>query len=150
VVEKLSAYLQDHLTLSGDYEEGDSGCCPGGDWSLECGGLGLENAGVMSFPVRLKDLDTAPRMRSMRQPNLTAQHFAVGDCTDQLNLLRGNGEARAFADTEFGNNRRVFNHENVPSAVFPTQKLPRWQLRRRKNWERRGENLSGSVPPVVP
>jgi len=29
-------------------------------------------------------------------------------------------EARAFADTELLSNR-VFNHENVPSAVFPTE-----------------------------
>ena len=28
------------------------------------------------------------------------------------------GEGRAFADTEFGNNRRVFSHENVASGVF--------------------------------
>lgn len=51
------------------------------------------------------------------QPNI----YAVGDCTDRINLTPvAIGEGRAFADTEFGNTRRVFNHENVPSAVFST------------------------------
>lgn len=49
------------------------------------------------------------------QPNI----FAVGDCTDRINLTPvAIQEGRAFADTEFGNNRRIMSHECVPSAVF--------------------------------
>jgi len=49
-IERVPAGLK--LTLSGDYEgAGNSGCCPGGDWSdSNVEGLGLENAGLMSFP----------------------------------------------------------------------------------------------------
>jgi glutathione reductase (NADPH) len=50
-----------------------------------------------------------------------ANIFAVGDVTDRMNLTPvAIGEGRAFADSEFGNNRRVFSHENVPTAVFST------------------------------
>lgn len=51
----------------------------------------------------------------------TSQHhiFAVGDCTDKVNLTPvAIAEGRAFADTEFGNNARSISHENIPSAVF--------------------------------
>jgi len=48
------------------------------------------------------------------------------------------GEARAFADTEFGNNRRVFNHENVLSAVFSNPEaatVGMTEAQARENWE---------------
>lgn len=85
-------------------------------------GLGLENTGVEVVPSSLEGpgYSTASAIAvneysQTSQPNI----FAVGDCTDRLNLTPvAIGEGRAFADTEFGNNRRVFNHENVPSAVF--------------------------------
>lgn len=45
--------------------------------------------------------------------------YAVGDVTDRINLTpMALAEGHAFADTEFGNKRRVVNHELVPSAVF--------------------------------
>jgi glutathione reductase (NADPH) len=90
------------------------------------GKLGLENAGVKVVNCEDEDL---PRLHGYsvncaievdeysrtNQPNI----FAVGDCTNRINLTPvAIGEGRAFADTEFGNNRRVFNHENVASAVF--------------------------------
>jgi glutathione reductase (NADPH) len=51
------------------------------------------------------------------QPNI----FAVGDCTNRINLTPvAINEGRAFADTEFGGNRRKICYENVPSAVFST------------------------------
>ena len=45
--------------------------------------------------------------------------FAVGDCTDRINLTPvAIAEGRAFADTEFGNLPREMSHDGVPSAVF--------------------------------
>jgi glutathione reductase (NADPH) len=45
--------------------------------------------------------------------------FAVGDCTDRLNLTPvAIGEGRAFADTEFGDHPRHISYSCVPSAVF--------------------------------
>ena len=87
-------------------------------------GLGLENAGIDLVPSSIE----GPGYSTMKaiavneysqtsQPNI----FAVGDCTDRVNLTPvAIGEGRAFADTEFGNNRRAFNHSLVPSAVFST------------------------------
>lgn len=90
------------------------------------GKLGLDNAGVEVVKCEDEDL---PRVHGYSvncaiavdeysrtsQPNI----FAVGDCTNRINLTPvAIGEGRAFADTEFGNNPRKFNHENVASAVF--------------------------------
>jgi glutathione reductase (NADPH) len=87
-------------------------------------GLGLENADIEIVPSSIE----GPGYSTMKaiavneysqtsQPNI----FAVGDCTDRVNLTPvAIGEGRAFADTEFGNNRRAFNHSLVPSAVFST------------------------------
>ncbi len=45
--------------------------------------------------------------------------FAVGDVTDRIALTPvATMEGHAFADTFFGNNERIADHENVPSAVF--------------------------------
>ena len=112
------------LNLSGEYEEqviadvilAATGRAP----NVE--GLGLENAGIDLVPSSIEgpgysttSAIAVNEYSQTSQPNI----FAVGDCTDRLNLTPvAIGEARAFADTEFGNNRRVFNHENVPSAVF--------------------------------
>ncbi|MEM7792820.1 MAG: glutathione-disulfide reductase [Cyanobacteria bacterium P01_C01_bin.118] len=50
--------------------------------------------------------------------------FAVGDCTDRINLTPvAINEGRAFADTHYGGKRRVMNHNNVPSAVFTTPEV---------------------------
>jgi len=46
-----------------------------------------------------------------------------GDVTDRINLTPVALVKVAPADTEFGNIRRVFNHENVPSAVFSTPEV---------------------------
>ncbi|KAB8331807.1 glutathione-disulfide reductase [Scytonema tolypothrichoides VB-61278] len=87
-------------------------------------GLGLENAGVDIAATSLE----GPGYNTMNaiavneysqtsQPNI----FAVGDVTDRINLTPvAIGEGRAFADSEFGGNRRVFSHEDVPTAVFST------------------------------
>lgn len=87
-------------------------------------GLGLENAGIDVVPSEVEGIGYSTiRAISVNEYSQTSQPniFAVGDVTDRINLTPvALGEGRAFADTEFGNIRRVFNHENVPSAVFST------------------------------
>lgn len=85
-------------------------------------GLGLENAGVDVVPSSVEgpgysttNAIAVNEYSQTSQPNI----FAVGDVTDRLNLTPvAIGEGRAFADSEFGNNRREFSHENVATAVF--------------------------------
>lgn len=87
-------------------------------------GLGLENAGVdvvagaIEGPGYCTENAIAVNEYSQTtQPNI----FAVGDVTDRLNLTPvAIGEGRAFADSEFGNNRRKFSHLTVPTAIFST------------------------------
>jgi glutathione reductase (NADPH) len=121
-IERVPAGLK--LTLSGDYEEPVTAdvvlAATGRTPNIE--GLGLENAGVDVVPSSIEGPGySTTNAIAVNEYSQTSQSniFAVGDCTDRLNLTPvAIGEARAFADTEFGNNRRVFNHENVPSAVF--------------------------------
>lgn len=87
-------------------------------------GLGLENAGVDCVPSSVEgpgysttDAITVNEYSQTCQPHI----FAVGDVTDRLNLTPvAIGEGRAFADSEFGNNRHEFSHETVPTAIFST------------------------------
>ncbi|WP_392531192.1 glutathione-disulfide reductase [Nostoc sp. C117] len=87
-------------------------------------GLGLEKAGVniVSNSVERPGYYTTGAIAvneysQTSQPNI----FAVGDVTDRINLTPvAIGEGRAFADSEFGNNRRAFNYQNVPTAIFST------------------------------
>jgi glutathione reductase (NADPH) len=45
--------------------------------------------------------------------------FAIGDVTNRINLTPvAIAEGHAFADSEFGGNKRVADHTNVASAVF--------------------------------
>ncbi|MDZ8089821.1 MAG: glutathione-disulfide reductase [Nostoc sp. DedQUE12b] len=84
--------------------------------------LGLENAGVDVVATSMEGPGYATtsaiavnEYSQTSQPNI----FAVGDVTDRINLTPvAIGEGRAFADSEFGNNRREFSHETVPTAIF--------------------------------
>ncbi|MDZ7958283.1 MAG: glutathione-disulfide reductase [Aulosira sp. DedQUE10] len=87
-------------------------------------GLGLENAGIEIVASSEEGLGygmanaiAVNEYSQTSQPNI----FAVGDVTDRLNLTPvAIGEGRAFADSEFGNNRREFSHHTVPTAIFST------------------------------
>lgn len=85
-------------------------------------GLGLENAGVDVVDSSIEgpgystmNAIAVNEYSQTSQPNI----YAVGDVTDRLNLTPvAIGEGRAFADSEFGNNRREFSHETIATAVF--------------------------------
>ncbi|MCX7594160.1 MAG: glutathione-disulfide reductase, partial [Fischerella sp.] len=87
-------------------------------------GLGLENAGVELVDSSIEGPGySTMNAIAVNEYSQTSQAniFAVGDVTDRMNLTPvAIGEGRAFADSEFGENRRVFSHENVPTAVFAT------------------------------
>jgi glutathione reductase (NADPH) len=70
----------------------------------------LEGPGYSTFKAIAVD-----EFSRTSQPHI----FAVGDCTDRLNLTPvAIAEARAFADSEFGQHPRKIAYDNVPSAVF--------------------------------
>jgi glutathione reductase (NADPH) len=74
-------------------------------------GLGLEAVGV-EIKAGAITVDESSRTSV---PNI----FAVGDCTDRVNLTPvAIAEGRAFADSEFGNTPRTVNHQTYASAVF--------------------------------
>ncbi|MBD0389500.1 MAG: glutathione-disulfide reductase [Nostoc sp. C3-bin3] len=85
-------------------------------------GLGLENAGVdvVDSSIEGPGYSTTNAI-AVNEYSQTSQSniFAVGDVTDRINLTPvAIGEGRAFADSEFGNNRREFDHQTVPTAIF--------------------------------
>ncbi|MBW4423904.1 MAG: glutathione-disulfide reductase [Nostoc desertorum CM1-VF14] len=87
-------------------------------------GLGLENAGVdvVDSSIEGPGYSTTNAI-AVNEYSQTSQSniFAIGDVTDRMNLTPvAIGEGRAFADSEFGNNRREFSHETVPTAIFST------------------------------
>lgn len=72
----------------------------------------LENAGVK---VGIKGEIVVDEQSRTNVENI----FAVGDVTDRIALTPvATMEGHAFADTFFGNNERLADHSNVPSAVF--------------------------------
>lgn len=87
-------------------------------------GLNLQNAGI-EFCSGSQDRPGRGTSRAISvdefsrtsEPNI----FAVGDCTDRISLTPvAIGEGQAFADSEFGDDRRAFDHEKVASAIFST------------------------------
>ena len=123
-IEKVTEGLK--LTLSGDNQESIIAdvflVATGRSPNIE--GLGLENAQLDCVPsseeepgYSTSDAISVNEYSQTCQPHI----FAVGDVTDRLNLTPvAIGEGRAFADSEFGNNRREFSHETVATAVFTT------------------------------
>ncbi|MEH2375039.1 glutathione-disulfide reductase [Nostoc sp.] len=85
-------------------------------------GLGLENAGIDIVATSMEGPGYATTNAiAVNEYSQTSQPhiFAVGDVTDRINLTPvAIGEGRAFADSEFGNNRREFSHQTVPTAIF--------------------------------
>ncbi|MBO3461386.1 glutathione-disulfide reductase [Aetokthonos hydrillicola Thurmond2011] len=112
------------LTLSGEQEESvtadvilmATGRIP------DVQGLGLENAGVEVVASSMEGHGYGTMNAiAVNEYSQTSQEsiFAVGDVTDRMNLTPvAIGEGRAFADSEFGNNRRIFSHSDVPTAIF--------------------------------
>jgi glutathione reductase (NADPH) len=122
IVERVPEGLK--LTLSGDDQEpiiADVFLVATGR-SPNIDGLSLENAGVNVGASSVEGPGYDPtsaiavnEYSQTSQPNI----FAVGDVTDRISLTPvAIGEGRAFADSEFGNNRREFSHETVPTAIF--------------------------------
>ena len=85
-------------------------------------GLGLDKAGVDIVTNAMDgpgyDTTSAIAVNEYSQTN-NPHIFAVGDVTDRINLTPvAIGEGRAFADSEYGDMRGIFSHENVATAVF--------------------------------
>lgn len=75
-------------------------------------GLGLENAGV-------KTGDRFEIVVDQFSQTNTENIWAVGDATRRAELTPvAIREGHAFADTEFGNNPRAFDHEKIATAIF--------------------------------
>lgn len=87
-------------------------------------GLGLDKAGVDLVPSEVEghgygtmNAIAVDEYSQTNHPHI----FAVGDVTDRINLTPvAIGEGRAFADSEYGDMRRIFSHEDVATAVFTT------------------------------
>lgn len=75
-------------------------------------GIGLEEAGV---ELALNGALVVDEWSRTSVPNI----FAVGDCTDRMNLTPvAIAEGHAFAETNFNGNPICLAYENIPSAVF--------------------------------
>ncbi|MBL8667923.1 MAG: glutathione-disulfide reductase [Rhodospirillales bacterium] len=75
-------------------------------------GIGLAEAGV---ELALNGAVIVDEWNRSSVPNI----FAVGDCTDRVNLTPvAIAEGHAFAETNFNSNPRRVSYENIPSAVF--------------------------------
>ncbi|PCJ58233.1 MAG: glutathione-disulfide reductase [Rhodospirillaceae bacterium] len=75
-------------------------------------GIGLEEIGIALEP------GGAISVNADNQTSLSSV-YAVGDCTDRLNLTPvAIAEARAFADTFYGGKPKRADHADVPTAVF--------------------------------
>ncbi|GAA6621159.1 glutathione-disulfide reductase [Scytonema sp. NUACC26] len=107
-------------------------------------GLGLENAGVNVVPSAIEGpgYDTMSAI-AVNEYSQTSQRniYAVGDVTDRMNLTPvAIGEGRAFADSEFGDNCRVFSHGDIPTAVFSTPEAATVGLTQDQAKEKLGED----------
>ena len=98
--------LSSGATLSVDAEMAATGRRP------NTAGLGLDEVGVTCGQQGEIIVDAESRSSV---PSI----FAIGDVTNRINLTPvAIAEGHAFADSEFGGNKRVADHKNVASAVF--------------------------------
>ncbi len=75
-------------------------------------GLGLERVGIH---VNKRGAIAVDEWQQTTVPGI----YAIGDCTDRLNLTPvAIAEGRALAETLFNRNPTKMDHTNVPSAVF--------------------------------
>ncbi|MGB3638205.1 MAG: glutathione-disulfide reductase [Rivularia sp. (in: cyanobacteria)] len=121
-LEKVSEGLK--LNLSGEQEEPltadvflvATGRVP------NVNGLGLDKAGVDLVASSMDGPGYGTMNAIIVDEYSQTNHphiFAVGDVTDNINLTPvAIGEGRAFADSEYGDMRRVFSHEDVATAIF--------------------------------
>jgi glutathione reductase (NADPH) len=76
------------------------------------GDLGLEEPGVQ---LNKRGAIAVDEWQRTTAPDI----YAIGDCTDRLNLTPvAIAEGRALAETLFNNNKQRVDHSDVPSAVF--------------------------------
>jgi len=102
----LRALLADGSSLTGDIVMYATGRAP------NTAGLGLENIGVELDENGAVVVDAYSRSTV---PNV----FAVGDCTDRMNLTPvAVAEGSAVAETLFNGNPIVVDYSNVPTCVF--------------------------------
>ncbi|BAZ16432.1 glutathione-disulfide reductase [Calothrix sp. NIES-4071] len=108
-------------------------------------GLGLENAGVELVQGSIEGPGySTMNAIAVNEYSQTSQEniYAVGDVTDRINLTPvAIGEGRAFADSEFGNNRRVFSHDDVATAVFSTPEAATVGLTEEQAKGKYGDNI---------
>jgi glutathione reductase (NADPH) len=78
----------------------------------------LQNLGLDQTQVEiLKGAIVVDEFAQTKEPHI----FAVGDCTDRINLTPvAINEGRVFADTHFGNIPRQMSYQNIPTAIFTT------------------------------
>ncbi len=96
-------------------------------------GLGLENAGVELG--RKGEVKVAADSQSS-----VANIYAVGDVTDRVALTPvAIREGHAFADSVFGKNPRVVDHETIATAVFSTPEIGTCGLTEAEARERHGD-----------
>jgi glutathione reductase (NADPH) len=97
------------------------------------GGLGLENTKVKIHHGAVV----------VDEHNCTSEEhiFAVGDCTDRLQLTPvAINEGRAFADTTYGNKPRLMSYTNIPTAIFTHPEAATVGLTEAEAKEQYGEN----------
>ncbi|MET0531580.1 MAG: glutathione-disulfide reductase [Microvirga sp.] len=80
-------------------------------------GLGLDKAGITVDEVGAIPVDAYSQ-------TLTPSIYAVGDVTNRANLTPiAIREGHAFADTVFGANPTIIDHDLIPTAVFSTPEI---------------------------
>ncbi len=144
-IEKVPEGLS--LTLSNDTQDSlivDTVLCATGR-APNLSELGLENIDVCITTGKIDGLGYSTlNAIAVDEYNCTMQDniFAVGDCTDRLNLTPvAIATGRAFADTQFGNQPYAVSYEGVPSAVFSNPEAATVGLTEAQAHEKYGESV---------